>query len=47
MGNRITWEFGSGDPNPVSMVVHNPNNNSLLNGPFFIAEYVDVSSQVS
>ncbi|TCD60698.1 hypothetical protein EIP91_009651 [Steccherinum ochraceum] len=40
--NNITWNFGSSDPNPVSIIVTNAND-TFLNGPFSIAEFVDLS----
>jgi len=42
--NNITWEFGQGDPNPISITVTNPNT-TFLNGPFSIAEHVDLSNK--
>lgn len=40
--NTITWSFGAGDPNPVSIIVTNKDN-TTLNGAFSIAESVNVS----
>ena len=44
--NTITWSFGAGDPNPVSIIVTNKDN-TTLNGAFSIAESVNVSQAVS
>lgn len=40
--NNITWSFSQGDPNPISIIVANTEQ-SLLNGAFSIAEYLDTS----
>ncbi|KAF8511155.1 hypothetical protein BU17DRAFT_97498 [Hysterangium stoloniferum] len=41
--NVISWQFASGDPNPVNIVISNPNS-SYLNGPYAIANSLDVSN---
>jgi len=41
--NVITWSFTSGDPQLVDIFVTNPNN-TFLNGPFAIAQNVNVSN---
>ena len=44
--NVITWQFNQGDPSPIEIVVIN-SNNATLNGAFSIAQFVNVSQQVS
>ncbi|KAI0093063.1 hypothetical protein BDY19DRAFT_989741 [Irpex rosettiformis] len=41
--NTINWQFTSGDPSPVDILVVNADN-STLNGPFSIAQFVDTST---
>lgn len=43
--NTITWQFSSGDPSPIDILVVN-SNNATLNGAFSIARFVNVSIQV-
>ena len=43
--NTITWQFSSGDPSPIDILVVNANN-ATLNGAFSIARFVNVSDQV-
>jgi len=38
----ITWTYENGDPTPISILILN-DDITLLNGPFSIKEYVDVS----
>ncbi|KAI0758879.1 hypothetical protein C8Q74DRAFT_1300554 [Fomes fomentarius] len=42
--NTITWQFSSGDPSPIDILVVN-SNNATLNGAFSIARFVNVSVQ--
>ncbi|KAI0764127.1 hypothetical protein BC629DRAFT_1649115 [Irpex lacteus] len=42
--NTITWQFTSGDPSPVDILVVN-SDNATLNGPFSIAQFVDTSAE--
>lgn len=42
--NVIVWTYTPGDPSPVDVLVVN-SDNSTLNGPFSIAQFVDVSMQ--
>ncbi|KAG8968267.1 hypothetical protein FRC03_008133 [Tulasnella sp. 419] len=42
--NVISWNYASGDPDPISIVVTNENT-TTLNGAFSIAEFVSVSAQ--
>ncbi|KAI0073205.1 hypothetical protein K474DRAFT_1603737, partial [Panus rudis PR-1116 ss-1] len=41
--NTINWNYESGDPNPISIIVTN-SNNSFLNGAFSIHEFVDLTN---
>ncbi|KIP06635.1 hypothetical protein PHLGIDRAFT_106712 [Phlebiopsis gigantea 11061_1 CR5-6] len=41
--NVISWTFAAGDPSPVNIIVVN-SDNATLNGPFFIANSVDLSN---
>jgi hypothetical protein len=42
--NSVTWNYKSGDPEQVTVVIHNSNDNTL-HGDFDIAEYVPVSQK--
>ncbi|KAH9922203.1 uncharacterized protein B0H18DRAFT_879565, partial [Fomitopsis serialis] len=44
--NTITWDYTPGDPNPIDIVVSNTQN-TTLNGNFSIAQYVNLTTQVS
>ncbi|KZS86754.1 hypothetical protein SISNIDRAFT_420566, partial [Sistotremastrum niveocremeum HHB9708] len=40
--NPIQWSSQPGDPSPISIIVTNPDN-SILNGPFSIHEFVNIT----
>jgi len=40
----ITWTYQSGDPTPISITIIN-SDSTVLNGPYSVDEYVDVSTQ--
>ncbi|KAI0696108.1 hypothetical protein BC835DRAFT_1272431 [Cytidiella melzeri] len=42
--NTISWQFTTGDPSPVDIVVTNADN-TTLNGPFSIAQFVNTSAE--
>jgi len=42
--NYIQWQYASGDPSPVDIIITN-GNSSFLNGEFSIAQFVDLSQK--